>query len=243
MIRMTRTRKRARPAGLSAERIVTAALRLIDRHGLDEFSTRKLGRALRCEAMAIYYYFPSKDALLDAVVEKLVEPIGAGDGTVAWLEALRRVAHAYRAIAREHPRAFPLLATRRFSSAGSYAFLEQLFALGRAHGISDRQAARVYRAVSSYCNGFALNELSAIRELSDPSIAATRAQFPHVAAVFSWLGPEDADDNFAFGLELLLVALAPAADGGDRDQDAGQPSEAATSRTSPRQAVIRTPPR
>ena len=33
-----------------------------------------------------------------------------------WVAVLREVAHAYRRIAREHPRAFPLLATRRFAS-------------------------------------------------------------------------------------------------------------------------------
>jgi len=41
---------------LSHEAIRAAALRLIDDDGLDAFSTRKLGAALGCEAMAIYWY-------------------------------------------------------------------------------------------------------------------------------------------------------------------------------------------
>jgi AcrR family transcriptional regulator len=192
---------------LSNEAIAAAALRLIDRDGLDEFSTRKLGRVLGCEAMAIYYYYPSKDALLDAVVDKLTEGLAAvlqneGD----WIDVLRAVAHAYRAIAHEHPKAFPLLATRRFASPGAYAFMEQLFELAHREGISDRVAARFYRSVASYCNGFALNELAK----PPAQTAAQRRQLPRVAAVSKWLEPKYLDEMFEAGLELQLDALAAA---------------------------------
>ncbi len=208
----TRTIRAARttraPVGLSHDKIVTAALRMIDRHGLAAFSTRKLGAALRCEAMALYWYFPSKDALLDAVVARLVAPIGLATSAPGdWLEALRRVARAYRNIAREHPHAFALLATRRFASEGAYGFLEQLLALAERHGVPARTAARTYRVVSSYCNGFALNELAGEREARDASIADLRKRFPHVDAAFAFLGPEHLDDTFEHGLELLLGGL------------------------------------
>ena len=203
--------KRTRaPAGLSHETIRTAALRLIDQDGLDAFSTRKLGRMLGCEAMAIYWYFPSKDVLLDAVVETLMEHVGqaiARGATDDWVAALRGVAHAYRQVAHDHPRAFPLLATRRFASAGTYAFLEQLFELARQQGIDDQTSARFYRVVSSYCNGFALNELASRRGPQDPTTAALRRRFTRVAAVSAWLEPQHLDEIFSFGLELQLDAL------------------------------------
>ena len=201
------TKRTPKPAGLSHETIRAAALRLIDQHGLAEFSTRKLGHALGCEAMAIYWYYPSKEALLDAVVDTLTENLAgalAGPGRRDWLGTLRKVAHAYRQIGRDHPRAFLLLATRRFATEGTFAFLEQLFELARTHGIEDRVAARVYRVVSSYCNGFVLNELS----VQDPRTAALRKRFARVTAVSTWLEPQHQDDIFEFGLELQLGALA-----------------------------------
>jgi len=200
------SRPSSRPE-LSADAIAEAALRLIDQDGLAEFSTRKLGRVLGCEAMAIYWYYPSKDALLDAVVDKLMENIGRSIASPSddWIATLRGVAHAYRGLAHDHPRAFPLLATRRFASEGTYAFLEQLFELARREGIDDRVAARFYRVVSSYCNGFALNELSS-RGPQDPKIAL-RKRFPRVAAVSEWLDPQHLDELFEFGLELQLQAL------------------------------------
>jgi AcrR family transcriptional regulator len=198
---------------LSEEAICSAALRLIDRDGLAAFSTRKLGRVLGCEAMAIYWYYPSKDALLDAVVDKLMAGVGLAVGrgrTGDWIGALREVAHAYRRIALDHPKAFSLLATRRFASEGTYAFLEALFELARQQGIDDRVTARFYRVVSSYCSGFALNELAAPRGPQDPSTAALRRRFARVAAVSAWLEPQHLDEIFSFGLELQLSALARA---------------------------------
>jgi len=161
--------------------------------------------------MALYWYFPSKDALLDCVVDALIAGVaravelGAGDGD--WVAALRRVAHAYRRIAHDHPKAFPLLATRRFGSERTYAFMDALFELARARGIPDRTTARYYRVVSSYCNGFALNELAAPRGAHDPSTAALRRTYARAAAVGDWLEPRHLDDIFDFGLELMLAAL------------------------------------
>jgi AcrR family transcriptional regulator len=200
------------PRDLTAERIRDVALSLIDRGGLDEFSTRKLGEALGCEAMAIYYYYPSKEALLDAVVDQMMAGVAAeavtDEESTDWVAAMRRVAHAYRNVARVHPKAFPLLATRRFASESTYAFLEELFALAKRQRISDRTVARFYRVVSSYCSGFALNELAQRRE---PATTGQRARFARIAAVSAYLEPEHADDTFSFGLEILLDSLAATA--------------------------------
>ena len=198
---MTATKRRAAPPKLSVDAICTAALDLIDRDGLEAFSTRKLGRELGCEAMAIYWYYPSKEALFDAVVDALMASVSLAVGG-DWIVALRSVAHAYRRIAHDHPNAFPLLATRRFASEGTYAFLEKLFELARQQGIDDRVTARFYRVVSSYCSGFALNELATPR-----TTAALRRRFARVTAVSVWLEPQHLDEIFDFGLELQLAAL------------------------------------
>ena len=207
-----RARKRGRsrePVGLTTDRVRQEALRLIDEEGLEEFSTRKLGRALGCEAMAIYWYYPSKEALLDAVVDLLVSDIpSSARGTRDWVEALRQIAHAYRGIAHAHPRAFPLLATRRFATPGAYGFLEQLFELAHREGVPDRTAARFFRVVSGYCSGVALDELAGLHQARDASADEVRAGFPRVAAVSRWLEPRHDDETFEFGLEILLDALA-----------------------------------
>ncbi|NDJ87139.1 MAG: helix-turn-helix transcriptional regulator, partial [Chloroflexi bacterium] len=53
---------------MSPEKITRQALELIDREG-SAFSMRRLGKALGVDAKAVYYYFPSKDKLIDAVLQ------------------------------------------------------------------------------------------------------------------------------------------------------------------------------
>lgn len=191
---------------LTHEKIRKGALDLIDEEGLESFSTRKLGARLGCEAMAIYWYYPSKDALLDAVVDELMSRIGRIERAEKdWVEALRQVARAYRGLARKHPNAFPLIATRRFTTESTHAFLERLFELAHTQGVDDRTTARFFRAVSAYCSGIALNELAARRA---PNDAKARAAFPRLGAVSKWLEPEHFDDLFEFGLDVLLRDLS-----------------------------------
>jgi len=201
---------RAQP-NLTAERVRDEALRLIEAEGLEGFSTRKLGRALGVEAMAIYWYYPSKEALLDAVVEALIAKLGSPVPEAApadFIDALRKLAHSYRALAHAYPSAFPLLATRRFATEGTYRFLDGLFTLAEQYGLDAHTTARFYRLVASYCSGIALDELAGIRELETRHDAKeSRAALPRLAAVWEWLAPEHYEDVFSFGLELLLSAL------------------------------------
>jgi len=191
---------------LTHAKIRREALKLIDAEGLDAFSTRKLGARLGCEAMAIYWYYPNKDALLDAVVDELMSKVAAnGAAKKDWVESLRGVARAYRGLALKHPNAFPLVATRRFTTESTHEFLERLFALARSQGVDDRTVARFFRAVSAFCSGIALSEL-ATRGAPDDSKA--RASFPHLGAVSKWLEPRHFDDLFEFGLDVLLQDLS-----------------------------------
>ena len=63
------SRRRPPEEPLSRDRIVSAALALVDQEGLASLSMRRLAAALGVDPMAIYYYLPNKAALLDAIVE------------------------------------------------------------------------------------------------------------------------------------------------------------------------------
>jgi AcrR family transcriptional regulator len=207
---MAAKKKKGAHPNLSAEKVRATALRLIEEDGLDELSTRKLGRALGVEAMAIYWYYPSKEALLDAVVDLLVSKMDprAMEVQGEWIEALRRLAHAYRTLAHQYPKAFPLLATRRFATAETYGFLETLFAAARDQGLDDRTTARWFRLVSSYCSGVALDELAGRKEAErGDAPEELKNQFPRLVSVSGWLAPNHYDEVFEFGLEVLLDGL------------------------------------
>ena len=67
------SRSQGQRAGLSRGLILDAAVALVDSEGLDGLSMRKLGAALGVEAMTLYHYVPNKAALLDGLVEWVLQ--------------------------------------------------------------------------------------------------------------------------------------------------------------------------
>jgi len=58
---------------ITRELVLATALEIIDRHGVDALSMRRLGGALGRDPMILYRHAPGKAALLDGVVESLLE--------------------------------------------------------------------------------------------------------------------------------------------------------------------------
>jgi AcrR family transcriptional regulator len=196
-----------KPARITADRLVAAALVMIDREGLENLSMRRLGAALGIQGMAIYYYFASKELLLDAVAERLLDDWRLADDAAGdWVDWLRRAAHAYRALAKRHPRAFPLLAMRRFATPGGFRRLEVFCRVMREAGFDAQMSARVFRAIGYFANGAALADIASTgpAALDDFRDAAS---YPNVARVAPFLRPSQLDDIFDFGLEMLLSSL------------------------------------
>ena len=109
-------KKRAAREPLSRGRIEAAALKLIEEVGYDDFSTRKLAAELGCEAMSIYHHFPSKQHLLDALVEHAISTVEVSEPGPDAPDRLRRSLYSYRAMARRFPALFPLVAVHRLNT-------------------------------------------------------------------------------------------------------------------------------
>ena len=168
---------RSRPA-LTRERILRAALKLIDRDGIDALSMRKLGRALGVEAMSLYRYVANKDAVLAGVVELLLDelelmPAAAG-----------RIVRSYRDVAQRHPKAFPLLALRPLPNAAAVERALKPVATLREAGLDEAGALTAYGVLLSYVNGHLLRELA--------GAPAPRAS---------------EEDPFELGLRVILAGL------------------------------------
>src|ERR1700733_2217501 len=91
-----------RPSRISHQQIVAETLAMLEADGLAGFSLARLARCVGVTPMALYNYFPNRDALLDAAAEAMFDgfEISAGEGNWesrirAWLEALRDLIRRY----------------------------------------------------------------------------------------------------------------------------------------------------
>jgi AcrR family transcriptional regulator len=200
---------------LTRERIADAAIELIEREGLDEFSTRKLGAELGCEAMSIYHHFPSKGDLLDAIASRLLGKVdlssAAEEGVVPELR-LVRVIRSYREVARTHPRSFPLLALRRLNSVEAMTFLEAFFGILRDAGFDPERSTDVFRLLGHWATGAALSELAARSQVAHPTRTVPASEvdpdrYPLTREATPWLLASHFDATFEFGLRSVLDAV------------------------------------
>ncbi len=193
---------------LNPERIAKAALEYIDEHGLEAMSVRNLGAVLSVEGMALYKHFPSKEAILDAVAELLVlELVVAAPTKESWRSRASRVAQDYRAISRRHPKAFPLLAMRRFTTPRALALLDRIFFALMADGLTARQAVEVYRGVANWSNGTIFDELAGLTAAQSGVRIEIPRELTALAEAQRFLGNDHFDEVFQAGLEALLDGL------------------------------------
>lgn len=151
----------ARRAPLSRQRVLKAALELVDRDGLHELSMRKLAAELGVEAMSLYRHVANKDDLLvglaDLVWAEIATAAPPDDDWSAWLRAL---GHAIRDAVHRHPNALPVLVSSDVSPLSALElFADQLDRAAPAELDRD-QAVSALRTVTAYALGCAVTELS-----------------------------------------------------------------------------------
>ncbi|GAA3729315.1 TetR/AcrR family transcriptional regulator [Salinactinospora qingdaonensis] len=211
-------------AGLSTERIVTEALRIIDGQGLSRLTMRRLGDALQVEAMAIYHHFPlGKEQLFDAIVEHMTDVTrsrsspeddeatsdaaeeAAQEGELPWDERLRVWAHDYRAALLRHSGALALLINRRPDTTAALRSLEAHYAAFQEAGLSGAAVAHAAAVLDSYVTGAVIHQARAESAATPEAPQVLDGRYPHVAALGE-IEPDHAR-RFSEGLEAVLAGV------------------------------------
>src|SRR5215208_484986 len=192
---------------LNRRRILEAAVRLVDREGLEALSMRKLGSELGVEAMSLYNHVPNKGALLDGMVEVLLGELEVPPEDEGWERRLREAYQAFRRLAHDHPNVFPLLVVRPPDTVDGIWLVEEFLKTLREAGFDPQTALYAFRALSSYASGYAIAEIRGFA--MEPAGAGTLSEddFPHIHELDAPLRDVDHDAEFEFGLDLILAGL------------------------------------
>jgi AcrR family transcriptional regulator len=195
---------------LSRARILETALQIADESGLDALSMRRIGAELGVEAMSLYNHVPSKAALLDGMVEVILEEMpepGLGGGLS---ERLGEMASAFRRALQAHPGSLPLFLTRPAVTPASLRHVESTLRLLRSAGFSPDDSISALHVLVAFVVGHTLFQARPAREdeVSRPRYEAlSPGEFPHVTEAAALLGAHDGEAEFAFGLDALVIGL------------------------------------
>lgn len=205
-----RGRPRGRPP-LPLDRILEAALELVDEQGADALSMRSLAHRLGSGTATLYRHFASRAELVAMVVDGMFGELEA-DESQPWQHVCSSFAQrAFDALSR-HGNIAPLLIGH--IPMGPNALAQREFILGVLldNGFSPQVAARSYATLWHFILGFAMQvSESAAAEPDDAAASAAFGQldptrYPATRAVADNL-PVELAEEFNFGLRLVVAGL------------------------------------
>lgn len=231
-----RASDRGRYGRLNRDRVLAAALDLVDREGLSALSMRRLGAELGVEAMALYRYAAGKDALLEGLVEalyleletRLAEDRGGPSeppaDVPAWRAELHRVALALYETGLRHPQVVPLLSTRMLAVPLARRPLtvlrahERVLTLLYEAGLDETRAAAVFEAYTAWLLGYIAVEVRPMVDSPDEQDPAFRLglhrmpprELPLLRRTAAPLSERCGPRGLAAGLDALLDAFTGA---------------------------------
>ncbi|MFG1807239.1 TetR/AcrR family transcriptional regulator [Streptomyces sp. NPDC049040] len=202
----------ARPSKplLSRDRIVTAALALVDTEGLAALSTRRLAAELGVSGPSLYNHFATKEAILDAVADTVIDQVDLSmfrDGA-DWRQALLDWGRSYRAALTEHPNIVPFLATGPGLRPAGLRMADAVFGGMVDAGWPPAQATRIGALMRYFVTGSALGSFAG--GFVGDADAYDPADYPHLGQAHLLAGHRERVDEGAFetGLQALLDGLA-----------------------------------
>ena len=212
---MTTTKSREK---LSRDRIIEAALRIMDAEGLEAVSMRRVAREVGVEAMSLYHYVRDKDDLLQGICDRVMAGFEFPDEHGEWIERCKAGARSWRRLLQAHPDVMRLFAETHGPSPTSPDSLrptEFALSLLREGGLSDRDTVQAFHAFGGYIQGFVMMEGGSItgshhdpERADDLATAVPEEAFPVLHAVSRYFAECSADEQFEFGLDLMVRGIA-----------------------------------
>jgi AcrR family transcriptional regulator len=213
---------------LTRDRVLRAGVDLADREGIQSLTMRNLARELGAEAMSLYYHVANKEAVLDGVVDVIMDEINEAVGKVEgppasedWKTVMRMRILAARQVLLRHRWASRLIETRTAISPTTMRYFDDLLGVLRSGGFSYDLAHHAMHALGSRALGFTQELFEPENaDTGDEDLAKAMAemadQFPNLTGMMmevahddpgSTLGWCDDQFEFEFGLDLLLEGL------------------------------------
>ncbi len=221
-------RRTAAPARepLTADKIVDAALAVLDAEGLDAVSMRRVAEELGTGAASLYAHVANKEELLDLIRERVLSEVRLPEADPArWQEQIRELAFE---IQRAHAKHQDIARLSLGNIPVGYHALrvgECMLSIMLAGGVPPSVAAlatdrlSLYIAADSYEGALIVSRYKLdspesnerfyahLSEIHEYYKTLPQEQFPSLRQHVDELMQADSDERFAFGLDMLIRSL------------------------------------
>jgi AcrR family transcriptional regulator len=203
--------------GLSRDRVIEAAAAVADRSGLAGVTMRSVGAELGVEAMSLYHHVRGKDDLVDGLADWVFALIAVPRPGGEWRSEMVLRAESARAALSAHPWGLGMIESRRAAGDALLRHHDAVLGCLREGGFPATLAAHAFSAIDSYTYGFVLTEVNLPFEPGESAddfatgLSLPAQRYPYLAEMIAEqvVGRDYAyADEFAYGLDLILDALA-----------------------------------
>jgi len=182
---------------------------------------RTLAQRLESGTATLYRHFGNRAALIAQVIDRVFGEVDLDAGALAelsWDQACQTVARAMFDTLGKHRKVAPLLVEQTPTGPNAMALRERCLAVLLDGGLPPSLAARAYATLSRYVLGFAIQLTGSGNDAERERVSThfhdlPAGDFPATLTVADSL-PVPLEDEFAFGLELIVNGLRAAAPAG-----------------------------
>lgn len=212
---------------LTAERIVSAAIELLDAEGLDGLNMRSLGKRLDSAPTAVYWHVQSKDNLVRLAADAVWDEIELPDlGEVDWRSAAATMAAGLHTMLTRHPWLGQAFGSHLLYGPGKARHDEHSLAVYEKAGFAEADTERAAATIFTFVLGCALGTAATVsitsrlsrdganaeQLLADAMAKATdiAMEFPRLRARLETAAADygaAVDNSFEFGLQAILDGL------------------------------------
>ena len=210
----------AQRGSLSPERIVGAAMALLDREDEKGFSMRRLAATLGADPMALYHHISNRKALMQAVLTRLMQDCALPEPVGDWRTRVRALCHGLRDLAHRHPGCFEVYESFEDWVPAEHRINEAFYSALQDGGFGRLETVRAMRLLFAYAETFAVEEITGwlapmnAKEKKALASSLRGGGFPISEALMAESATVDPDAEFEFGLEVLLRGLEGEKTGG-----------------------------
>jgi AcrR family transcriptional regulator len=193
---------------LSRENIVAVAIELADEDGLAAVTLRGIAARLAVHVTSLYNHVPTKEAVIEGMVEALIAEARLPTGPIGWQDWVRQFAAAMRALGRRHPGAFEAFHFGPAKGERAAEPIEAGFAAFRAAGFDVPTTYSAVKAVTLSVLGHVLEDTvpQRNRRAARTNIRELPVErFPNAHALNRVAGKTD---TFGYLIDALVAGIA-----------------------------------
>ncbi|QHC36796.1 TetR/AcrR family transcriptional regulator C-terminal domain-containing protein [Komagataeibacter xylinus] len=200
-------------AKIVREQVISSALQLLDKRGMEGLTMRKLADMLGVQVPSLYWHFANRDALCEAVADTLLEQVATTAVTgEKWPDMFFRIACEVRQALLAHRDGARFLARTYPLSDNVARISSQMISSLKDVGADDRTATWGTFSTLYFVIGFTIEEQAFAEKRPDhyqsPDFQSLLLRYPVAASAWHQIRQSDPHEGFHFGLKMSLQGLA-----------------------------------